>query len=142
MMLWLIIVYPLGNKFKVIKRIKLKESEQTNIIIHEFGIVFLLLLILACFYSDIISIVPWIIWIPLCGLGLIYLGDYEHGLRLFCINFIFKIVEYILYLLIITYNYSYILQLMFFITLIFENFYVFDNIKETRKLYKAIIQEK
>ncbi len=95
------------------------------------------LVVLALLFAAYIKFSPSknLFWIPLCGFGLIYLGDYKKGLKIFLGDVLFRMMEYILYVIIIFYNYNILLRVLLFILFCFEFIYLSHWIGETEVLY-------
>lgn len=127
--------YILRDKIPIIKKTvevnklysdKLKPLKSYKIFIIVMAVVFAV-------YYNLVN--KDIFWIPLCGLGFIYLEDYKKGLKILFSDVFFKIVEYIVYVIIIFYNYNTLLEILLFILFGLEFIYLALWFNETALLY-------
>ena len=132
---WMSSCYILRDKIPIVKKTveinklysdKLKPLKSYKIFIIVMAVVFAV-------YYNLLN--KDIFWIPLCGLGLIYLEDYKKGLKIFFIDVCFKIVDYIVYVIIIFYNYNTLLEILLFILFGIECIYLALWFNETALLY-------
>ena len=63
------------------------------------------------------------------------MGDYKKGLKIFLGDVLFKIVEYIIYVIIIFYNYNTLIEILLFILFGLELIYLALWFNETALLY-------